>query len=125
MEALEIEGQTDQTPLASGSLLTAQRELAEAQHLFDDPDHRFYGAFACTVDRFAQSGLELVRHLDLGVSILGRRIGQRSKTLLPAQMMGITTRSNVGFDTAFRTRSQRRGTKIPSVQRSRIGRADR
>jgi hypothetical protein len=30
MEALEIEGQTDQTPLARGSLLSPQRELAEA-----------------------------------------------------------------------------------------------
>jgi len=45
MEALEIESQTDQTPLACGGLFTAQRELAEAQHLFDDLDHRFGGAF--------------------------------------------------------------------------------
>jgi hypothetical protein len=42
MEALEIEGQTDQTPLASGDLRTAQRELAKAQDLFDDPDHTLF-----------------------------------------------------------------------------------
>jgi hypothetical protein len=41
MEVLEIEGQTDQTPLTRSSLCATQGELAEAQHLFDDPDHRF------------------------------------------------------------------------------------
>ncbi len=54
MEALEIESQTDQTPLASRRLDPTQGELAEAQHLFDDPDHRFDRAFACLIDRFTQ-----------------------------------------------------------------------
>ncbi len=54
MEALEIESQTDQTPFASSSLSTTERELAEAQHLFDDSDHWFDGAFASPIDRFAQ-----------------------------------------------------------------------
>ena len=66
MEPLEIEGQADQTPLARGSFVPAQRELAETQHILDDPDHRFNSAFACRVDRFANCRLELVRHLDLG-----------------------------------------------------------
>ena len=66
MEALEIESQTDQPPLASSGLCTTQRELAETQHILDDPDHRFNRAFACRVDRFADCRLELVRHLDLG-----------------------------------------------------------
>ncbi len=39
MEALEIERQTDQTPLASRRCPT-QGEPAEAEYLFDDPDHR-------------------------------------------------------------------------------------
>ncbi len=52
MEALEIEGQTNQAPL-TGSLDTSQRELAEAEHLLDDADYRFDGAFACAVDGFA------------------------------------------------------------------------
>ena len=75
MEAFEIESQTDQTPLASRRRCPAQGELAEAQHLFDDPDHRFDGAFACPVDRFAQGGLELVRHFHLGTRVLRWRIG--------------------------------------------------
>src|SRR6266481_2708068 len=54
MEALEIESQTDQTPLASRRPFPAQRELAEAEHLLDDADHRFDGAFARAIDRFAQ-----------------------------------------------------------------------
>src|SRR5258708_21411590 len=94
MEALEIESQTDQTPLASRRLDPTQGELAEAQHLFDDPDHRFDGAFACPIDRFAQHRPELVRHLDLGACILGRRIGERCEPLLPTGMMGITVSCN-------------------------------
>ncbi len=65
MEALEIESQTDQTPLASRRLDPTQGELAEAQHLFDDPDHRFDRAFACLIDRFTQCCPELVGHLEL------------------------------------------------------------
>ena len=66
METLEIESQTDQTPLTSRRLYTTQRKLAEAQHILDDPDHWFNRAFACRVDRFADCRLELVCHLDLG-----------------------------------------------------------
>ena len=75
MEALEIEGQTDQAPLARGGQFPTQGELAEAQHLLDDADHRFNGAFARPIDRFAQRGFELVGHLHLGTGVLGRRIG--------------------------------------------------
>ena len=39
MEALEIGGQAHQEPLASGSGLTPQRELPEAEHLRDDAQH--------------------------------------------------------------------------------------
>ncbi len=56
MEALEIESQTDQTPLASRRQFSAQRALAEAEHLLDDAEHRFDGAFASAVDGFAQGG---------------------------------------------------------------------
>src|SRR5579859_3961586 len=88
MEALEIESQTDQTPLASRRQFPAQGELAEAEHLLDDADHRFDGAFACTIDGFAQGGPELVGHLHLGTRLFGRRVGQRREPLLPAGMMG-------------------------------------
>src|SRR5258708_27181937 len=112
MEALEIERQTDQTPLASRRLYSTQGELAEAEHLFDDPEHRFDGTLARPVDRFAQGGLELVGHLDLGTGILGRRIGQRGEPLLPTGMMGITARGDVLLDTAFGTGRQCRGAKV-------------
>src|SRR2546425_9289846 len=124
MEALEIERQTDQTPLTSSSLGPAQGELAEAQHLFDDPDHRFDGAFACSIDRFAQRRLELVGHLDLGTGLLRWGFGERGEPLLPTGMMGITTRGNVGLDAPFLTRRQGCRAKIPGIQRRRLGRAD-
>ena len=66
METFEIEGQTDQAPLSRSSLNPSQGELAKAQDLFDDPDHGFNGAFACSIDRFACRSLELVGHLDAG-----------------------------------------------------------
>src|SRR5258708_3307860 len=75
MEALEIESQTDQAPLASRRQFPAQGELTEAEHLLDDADHRFDGTFACAVDGFAQGGLELVGHLDLGTGVHGWRVG--------------------------------------------------
>jgi len=75
MEALEIKSQTDQTPLTGSGLNASQGELAEAQHLFDDPDHWFDGTFACPLDRLAQGGSKLVGHLDLGTDVLGRRVG--------------------------------------------------
>src|SRR6266581_8490429 len=123
MEALEIEGQTDQTPLTCSSLCAAQRELAEAQHLLDDPDHRFDGAFACPIDRFAQGGSELVGPLDLGTGVLGRRIRERGEPLLPTGMMRITASGDVRLNATLRTGSQRRRAKVASVQR-RLGRPD-
>src|SRR5437762_4131364 len=83
MEALEIESQTDQTPLTSSSLFPAQGELTEADHLFDDADHRFDGAFACPVDGFAQRGSQLVGHFDLGAGVLRRWVRQWREALLP------------------------------------------
>src|SRR5450759_452798 len=124
MEALEIESQTDQTPLTSSSLDTTERELAEAQHLLDDADHRFDGAFARPVDGFAQRCLELVGHLDQGARVLRRRIRQWRETLLPTRMMEITACGDVGFYPAPGTRSQGGRTKIASVQCRRLRRAD-
>jgi len=75
MKAFEIESQTDQTPFALCCLHPAQRELAEALDLFDDSDDWFDRVFACAVDRFTHSRLELVCHFHLGTCILGWRIG--------------------------------------------------
>src|SRR5579859_2072683 len=125
MEALEIERQTDQAPLARRRRDPTQGELAEAEDLFDDPDHRFDRAFACPVDRFAQRSPELVGHLDLRTGILRRRVWQGREALLPTGMMGITARRDVWLNTALRTGSQRRGPEVASVQRCCLGGADR
>src|SRR6266700_7036281 len=120
MEALQIEGQTDQTPFASRCQFPAQGELAEAQHLLDNADHRFDGAFARAVDGFAQRRPELVGHLDLGTRLFGRWVGQRRKTLLPAGMMGISARGDVRLDAALLTRRQGRRARIPGIKCCRL-----
>ncbi len=50
MQLFRIECQADQTPLASDSYEAAQRELAKAQHFFDDADDLLAGAFSQAVD---------------------------------------------------------------------------
>src|SRR5712691_9778793 len=124
MEALEIESQADQAPLTSRRRCPTQGELAEAEYLFDDPDHWFDRAFACPINRFAQRSSELVGHLDLRTGILRRRIRQGREALLPAGMMGIPARGDVGLNSALRTGSQRRGAEVTSVQRCCLGGAD-
>src|SRR5450631_2281216 len=116
MEALKIESQTDQTPLARYRMFPTQGELTKTEHLFDDPDDWFDGAFASSVDRFAHCCLELVGHLDQGACIIREWSGLWSKTLLPTHMMRVTTRGNVGFDVALRTGNQRRRTRIAGIQ---------
>ncbi len=124
MEALEIEGQTDQAPLARRRD-PPQGELAEAQHLLDNAEHRFDRAFACPVDRFAQRGSELVGHLDLCAGVLRRRVRQRREALPPTGMMGITARGDVGLNVALGTGLQRRGADVPAIQRGCLGGAER
>lgn len=46
MQAFEVPGQTDQTPLARRGSQASQRELAKTQHLFDNADDRLDGTFA-------------------------------------------------------------------------------
>src|SRR5260370_30974006 len=116
MEALEIESQTSKTRLVSRCVDTAQGELAKAQHLLDDADHRFNRAFACAVDGFAQRRPELVGHLDLGTRVLGWGIGEWGETPRPSGMMGITARGDVGLAAPLLTRRQGRGAKIPGIQ---------
>src|SRR2546421_12972711 len=125
MEALEIEGQTDQTPLACRRRDPPQGELAEAEYLFDDANHRFDRAFACPVDRFAQRGSQLVGHLDLRAGVLRWWVRQWREALLPAGMMGISARGDVGLDAALRTGCQRGGADVPGIHRGCRGRAPR
>src|SRR5260370_7091306 len=116
MEALEIESQTDQTPLASRCVDTAHGELAKAQHLLDDADHRFNRAFACAVDGFAQRRPELVGHLDLGTRVLSWGIGACGETPPPPGMMGITARGDGGLDAPLLTPPQRPRATTPLIQ---------
>src|SRR5574337_1305316 len=65
MPTLQVEGQAHQAPFASGGNQAPQRELAKAQDLFDDPDHRFDGTLPQAIDRLPDGGLKFVSHLDL------------------------------------------------------------
>src|SRR5438045_3882336 len=128
MEALEIESQTDQTPLASGRLYPTQGELAEAEHLLDDADHRFNRVLACPIDRFAHCCLELVGHLDLGTGVFRRWIGQRREPLLRARDDGdhgpwrCRARCRVWYrPPASRGRSSRRPKPPPRACQVRTG----
>ena len=44
MQALQVEAQTDQAPLARCGCQTPQGELPKAQDFFDNANHRFHGA---------------------------------------------------------------------------------
>ena len=73
VQSFEIEGQTDQAPLARRGRQIAQRELAEAQHFLDDANHRFDRAFAQAIDRLPDVRLEFVGHCDDRAGVGGRR----------------------------------------------------
>jgi hypothetical protein len=49
METLEIECQTDQSPLTRCGQFPSQGELAETQDLLDNPDNWFDSAFGLSV----------------------------------------------------------------------------
>src|SRR2546429_1444215 len=116
MEALEVEGQTDQPPLTDGGLLPTQGELAEAEHVLDHSNDRFDSAFADAIDGFAHGSLKLVSHLHLGTGIFRRRIGKPCEALFPTRVMGITTSFNVGANATLGTGIQGCGTKEPRIQ---------
>src|SRR6266545_1535191 len=117
MQPLQIERQTDQPPLTSGGLLAAQRELAEAQHLFDNPDHWLDRAFAQPIDRFPDRALELVGHLHRRTGIIGWWHRQARKALVPTWMMRIAPGGNVGIDPTPLARLNVRFAKEPVVHR--------
>jgi hypothetical protein len=60
MQTLQVECHTHQTPFASGGLQATQRELAKAQDVFDNAQHRFDCTFSQAVDRPANLGLEFI-----------------------------------------------------------------
>src|SRR3990172_11333580 len=98
MQSLQIERQAHQAPFAGRRFLAPQRELAEAQHLLDDPDHWLNGILARRVDRFANLGLQLVGHLHLRTGLLGWRCRLSGKPLLPTLVMRFPARGDVRLD---------------------------
>ena len=120
MQPLQIERQTDQTPLARGGRFPAQRELAKAQYLFDDANHWFDRAFAQAVDRLADRRLEFICHLLGRTRVVAGRCRQSRKAFLPTGVMRITPGGNVGVNPALLTRHNICGAKIAIVHRSRF-----
>src|SRR5258708_7935091 len=103
MQALEVNSQTDQSPLASRSRQATQGKLTKAQDFFDDANDWFDSTFTETVDFTTNLGMEFVSHLDLG----GRRVGWWlrffSEKGLPGTMMGFTTRGDIWLNAALLT----------------------
>lgn len=116
MKALEIESQTDQPPFTISLLFPTQRELAEAERLFDDANNRFDGTLASPIDALTDGRLEFLCHLDLGTGIIWGWIRLLGKTLLPTLVVGITSRGNVGLDPSLITGSKRGTAPIASIQ---------
>jgi hypothetical protein len=98
VQALQVEGQTDQAPLASHGGQAPQRELAKAQHFLDDPDHGLHRRLAQRVDGPADIGLQLVGHLDQRAGILGRRRRLCCKPCSPTLVVRFTARGDVGLN---------------------------
>jgi len=68
--------------------------------------------------------MPLVGHLYLGTRLFGRRVGQRRKTLLPAGMMGISARRDIGLDAPLLTRRQGRRASISGIECRRLRHAN-
>lgn len=79
--ALEIDRQTHLTSFSCRSRPAAQRELAEAQHFFNDPDHGFDGTFSEAINRVAIRCLKLLSHLSFGLAASPGGSGNSAKYL--------------------------------------------
>src|SRR6266536_3375559 len=101
MQALNIKGQTDQIPFAFYLPVPAQRELAKAQHLLDNPDHWLDCAFAQAVDRFAEVSPEFVGHLLFGAGRFRGRRGLLLEVFPPTLVMGFAPSGNIRLNTAL------------------------
>jgi hypothetical protein len=88
MQAFEVPGQTDQTPLTRRCGQAAQRKLAKAQHLLDDTNDWFDGTFALAVNRSTDVSLQFIGHLDDGTGLGGRGLRGLGKKLAPTVLMG-------------------------------------
>ena len=81
MHSLDVPTHGDEAPFAANAIKTAQQELAEAHHRFDDAEHRFRGLLAQGVKRFSLWCPQLPSHgLDrVGFSGAGGAAANRSR----------------------------------------------
>ena len=121
MQTLQVECHTHQTPFASGGLQARQRELAKAQDVFDNAQHRFDCTFSQAVDCLAKLGLEFICHLNFrtGIRWWWRRLLRKIR--LPTGMMGCPSGGDVRLNvTRFYGRDVG-GAEVPIVQGATLG----
>ena len=122
MHPLQIEGQSDPFPFAGYGIKAAQRELAEAHDVFDDPKHRFDRAFTTAIVFASCLRLKPPGHGNERIFAFGcRRIGP--KTVVQWQMMRFASQCNQGFDLALGAGFDVGGAQVTVVGRREIGRA--
>ena len=123
MKTLQVVGQTDQIPFASGGNEAAQRKLAEAHHLLNDTKDRLNRTLAEFVDRLADLGAQLIEHLRFVISILGwwfRFTGQKRWQI---QCVAVSPSGNVGFNAHGFKGGNGLWPKVPVIHRRRRGSA--
>src|SRR5512139_3230874 len=95
VHALEIEGQTDETPFACGRKQAAQGELAKAEDFFDDANDQLNRTFSQSINCLANLSLELVSHLnDAALPLCGwlRLLLEKG---VPIEMMGFASGGDI------------------------------
>ena len=117
MQPIQIERQTHETPLACAGALAAQRELAEAQDLFDDPNHGFNRGFADAIDGLAKHRFAFIGHLYFGAGIRSRRRPRAGKSFLPTGMVRIAPGRNVGANRPIREQLDIRIAQVARINR--------
>src|ERR1700691_5325439 len=80
MHPLDVPGYGDEAPLAVDVIESAQLELAESHHRFDDAEHRFGDLLAQPIEFFAVRRLETPSHGFDRCRVVGRR-RRRGKSL--------------------------------------------
>ena len=100
VHTLEVKSQADQTPFACRCGQAAQRELAKAQDLFDDPDHRLDGTLAQTINLLADLGLQFVSHFDFVTGIFSGGIRLFLEEGMPILMVRFPSSGNIWVDFA-------------------------
>jgi len=124
VHTFQIERQADETPFASGRRQAAQGELAKAEDLLDDSDHRFDGAFAQTINCLADCGLEFVSHLNDGTCLVCGWLRLLLEKGVPVEMMGFASSGDIGFNAKILAILDVGFREVAIVHRHRLGSSD-